>query len=330
MSAFFPRSPSYFWGPIPWMIEIAALLSAAVQHWADFAIIVVMLLLNAGVGFLAGIQGRHCDRRAEAALGAQGPGAARWALAGRARARTRARRRGSDPARQHRSGRRSPRRGRLSERRSVRLDRRVAAGREESRRCGLFGLGRQARRDEGGGDRDRHGAPISARPRALCRAPEPSRTFSARSCASAISSSSARSALSALILTVALFRGDPLVETLLFALILTVAAIPVALPAVLSVTMAVGAEHLARLKAIVSRLVAIEELAGHRRAVRRQDRYADAEQAHARRAGGDRAPTYAMICSWPQRSPRGTKAPMRSTRRSSTRLGSSDALWTRL
>lgn len=36
--------------------------------------------------------------------------------------------------------------------------------------------------------------------------------------------------LVALILLVALFRGDPLVETLLFALILTVAAIPVALP----------------------------------------------------------------------------------------------------
>ena len=61
---------------------------------------------------------------------------------------------------------------------------------------------------------------------------------------------------------VALGRGDPLIETVLFALILTVAAIPVALPAVLSVTMAVGAEKLARLKAIVSRLVAIEELAG--------------------------------------------------------------------
>ena len=68
--------------------------------------------------------------------------------------------------------------------------------------------------------------------------------------------------LVALILTVALFRGDPLVETLLFALILTVAAIPVALPAVLSVTMAVGASVLARMKAIVSRLVAIEEMAG--------------------------------------------------------------------
>jgi H+-transporting ATPase len=69
-------------------------------------------------------------------------------------------------------------------------------------------------------------------------------------------------ALVGLILVVALFRESPLVETLLFALILTVAAIPVALPAVLSVTMAVGASKLAAIKAIVSRLVSIEEMAG--------------------------------------------------------------------
>ena len=61
---------------------------------------------------------------------------------------------------------------------------------------------------------------------------------------------------------VALFRGNGLIETLLFALILTVAAIPVALPAVLSITMAVGASRLAAMKAIVSRLVSIEEMAG--------------------------------------------------------------------
>ena len=60
----------------------------------------------------------------------------------------------------------------------------------------------------------------------------------------------------------ALFRHDPFLETLQFALILTVASIPVALPAVLSVTMAIGAERLAKFKAIVSRLVAIEEMAG--------------------------------------------------------------------
>jgi H+-transporting ATPase len=47
-----------------------------------------------------------------------------------------------------------------------------------------------------------------------------------------------------------------------FALVLTVAAIPVAMPTVLSVTMAVGARLLAKRQAIVSKLVAIEELAG--------------------------------------------------------------------
>ena len=69
-------------------------------------------------------------------------------------------------------------------------------------------------------------------------------------------------ALVLLILAVALFRGDSMVTTLQFALVLTVAAIPVAMPTVLSVTMAVGARILAQGQAIVSRLVAIEELAG--------------------------------------------------------------------
>ncbi len=42
------RLLSYFWGPIPWMIEIAAVLSALVQHWDDFWIIVALLVFNAG------------------------------------------------------------------------------------------------------------------------------------------------------------------------------------------------------------------------------------------------------------------------------------------
>jgi H+-transporting ATPase len=53
-----------------------------------------------------------------------------------------------------------------------------------------------------------------------------------------------------------------MITTLQFALVLTVAAVPVAMPAVLSVTMAVGARTLARKKAIVTRLAAMEELAG--------------------------------------------------------------------
>jgi magnesium-transporting ATPase (P-type) len=45
------RLLSYFWGPIPWMIEAAALLSALVRHWPDLVIIFTLLLVNAAVGF---------------------------------------------------------------------------------------------------------------------------------------------------------------------------------------------------------------------------------------------------------------------------------------
>ena len=76
-------------------------------------------------------------------------------------------------------------------------------------------------------------------------------------------------ALVAVIITAGIIRGEPMLyakppqdPVLLFALILTVAAIPVAMPTVLSVTMAVGARLLAKKEAIVSKLVAIEELAG--------------------------------------------------------------------
>jgi H+-transporting ATPase len=69
-------------------------------------------------------------------------------------------------------------------------------------------------------------------------------------------------ALVVLILAVALFRGDKVLTTLEFCLVLLVAAIPVAMPTVLSVTMAVGARLLAKKEAIVTRLSAIEELAG--------------------------------------------------------------------
>jgi H+-transporting ATPase len=69
-------------------------------------------------------------------------------------------------------------------------------------------------------------------------------------------------ALVVLILIVALFRGDKVLTTLEFCLVLLVAAIPVAMPTVLSVTMAVGARLLAKKEAIVTRLSAIEELAG--------------------------------------------------------------------
>jgi H+-transporting ATPase len=45
------RLLGYFKGPIPIMIEIAAILSLAVHHYADFIIIMVLLLMNVVVSF---------------------------------------------------------------------------------------------------------------------------------------------------------------------------------------------------------------------------------------------------------------------------------------
>jgi len=64
-----------------------------------------------------------------------------------------------------------------------------------------------------------------------------------------------------LVITVELLRGHNIFSIIQFALVLTIAGVPVALPAVLSVTMAIGAIALAKKEAIVSKLVAIEEMA---------------------------------------------------------------------
>src|SRR5580658_10734230 len=48
---FFLKFLGYFWGPIPWMIEIAVILSGAVGHWPDFFIILLLLVANGVVGY---------------------------------------------------------------------------------------------------------------------------------------------------------------------------------------------------------------------------------------------------------------------------------------
>ena len=41
----------FFWGPIPWMIEIALIISLLIQHWEEFTVILILLLINGCVGF---------------------------------------------------------------------------------------------------------------------------------------------------------------------------------------------------------------------------------------------------------------------------------------
>ena len=42
---------SFFWGPIPWLIESSAILSAAARRWEVSGIILILLLVDAYLGF---------------------------------------------------------------------------------------------------------------------------------------------------------------------------------------------------------------------------------------------------------------------------------------
>lgn len=70
------------------------------------------------------------------------------------------------------------------------------------------------------------------------------------------------SILAVIILITVTVRGSNFLESLSFCVVLMVASIPIAMQVVCATTMAVGAHALAKKRAIVSRLSAIEELAG--------------------------------------------------------------------
>jgi len=53
----------YFWGPLPWLIEVACIVSIIVKDWIDFGIILALLFVNACIGFFE-------EAKAESALDA--------------------------------------------------------------------------------------------------------------------------------------------------------------------------------------------------------------------------------------------------------------------
>ena len=252
---------SYFWGPIPWMIEVAVILSGVVRHWPDFFIILLLLLANAVVGFWEEHEAGNAIEalKAKLAIKARVKRDGKWV---------------TPPARELVPG--DVIRLRLGD--IVPADARLLDGDEvEVDQSALTGESLPATRKSGeavfSGSIIRRGE-IGA----LVYATGVNTYFgkTAQLVQEAHSVSHFQKAvlkignyliilavaLVAVIIGFAVFRGDQILTTLQFALVLTVAAIPVAMPTVLSVTMAVGARLLARKKAIVSKLVAIEELAG--------------------------------------------------------------------
>ncbi len=252
---------SYFWGPIPWMIEIAAILSGVVRHWEDFAIILVLLLMNAGVGFWEEFQAGNAIAalKAKLALRANVKRDGAWTSIF-------ARELVPGDLMRVGIGEIIPADARLLEGDPIEVDQSALTGESlpvERKSGDAVYSGSIVKQGEaealvyGTGAKTYFGKTarlvetahtVSHFQRAVLKIGDFLIVIAL--------------ALVILILIVALFRGDPMLTTLQFALVLTVAAVPVAMPAVLSVTMAVGARKLAEKQAIVTHLAAMEELAG--------------------------------------------------------------------
>ncbi|WP_455371316.1 HAD-IC family P-type ATPase, partial [Petrachloros mirabilis] len=252
---------TYFWGPIPWMIEAAAVLSALVRDWTDFVIIIVLLVTNSVVGFWEEYQAGNAIAALKARLALQ----------------ARVRRDGSWrtlPARELvpgdlirlRIGDIVPADATLSIDDPLEIDQSALTGESlpvTRKRGDVIYSGSIIRQGEsdavvsGTGQETYFGktARLVGETQVISHFQRAVLKIGDYLIVIAIG-------LVMLILTVALFRHDPMLTTLKFALVLTVASIPVAMPTVLSVTLAVGARQLARKQTIVSRLAAIEELAG--------------------------------------------------------------------
>ncbi len=252
---------SYFWGPIPWMIEAAVILSAIVRHWADFWIILVLLLMNAVVGFWEEYQAGNAIEalKKKLALEAKVRRDGKWKN-------ITARELVPGDIIRLRLGDIIPADAKLLDGDPIEVDQSTLTG--ES-----LPVERKKEDDVYSGSIVNQGE-IEAVVYATG-----SKTYfgkTAQMVEGAKGASHFQKAvlkigdyliilavtLVALILVTALFRKESMLTTLRFALVLTVAAIPVAMPTVLSVTMAVGARLLAARQAIVRRLASIEELAG--------------------------------------------------------------------
>jgi H+-transporting ATPase len=251
---------SHFWAPIPWMIEVALVLTALTARWADFGIIAALLALNGVVGFWE----EHQAANAIAAL--------KQRLAKRARVRRDGEWRTLPAERIVPGDLLVVERGDV-----IPADGRIAAGTAEADESVLTGESLPVEKGEGEGVYSgtvvSRGAP-SVRVQATGAATEFGRT--AELTAERGPESHFQAAIFSIgryliaialclvgaIVAVSLLRGTGVATTLEFALVVTIASIPVALPAVLSVTMAVGARYLARREAVVSHLPAVEEMSG--------------------------------------------------------------------
>jgi H+-transporting ATPase len=252
---------TYFWGPIPWMIEAAVILSAVARHWPDFAIILLLLMANAVVGFWEEHQAGNAIAalKAKLAIKARVKRDGKWTT-------PEARELVPGDVIRVRLGDIVPADARLLEGDPIEVDQSALTGESlpaERKPGDAVFSGSIIRQGEIGAMVYATGAnTYFGKTAQLVQEAHTVSHFQRAVLKIGNYLIILAAAMVTVIIAVALFRGDPMLTTLQFALVLTVAAIPVAMPTVLSVTMAVGARLLAKKEAIVTRLAAIEELAG--------------------------------------------------------------------
>lgn len=253
-----------FWGPIPWMIEIAAILSAFAKRWEDFAVIMLLLFVNSGVDY-------YQEAKALNAINVLKQKLARIALVLREGIWK------EIPARELVPGD------------IIKLK----LGNVCPADAKLIGGGGYLSVDQSALTGESLPVELSQQDTIYANAIVKQGEMVAEVTQTGLSTyfgktvslvvqaaSEEKSHFQRMVITVGnflialtvvmiiviiafgIYRHEPVLELLVFALVLMISAIPVAMPAVLTVTMAVGASVLSKKEAIVSRLAAIEELAG--------------------------------------------------------------------
>jgi len=253
-----------FWGPIPWMIEVAVILSAVAKRWEDFSVILLMLLINAFVDFFQ-------ESKALSAISVLKKKLARKALV-------------------LRDGKWQS----IDAKEIVPEDViKIKIGDVVPADCKLLGGGDFLQVDQSALTGESLPVNKQAGEDLYANAIIKQGEMIAKVTATALNTYFGKTVgliakaeknehghfqkmvikvgdflilvtlvLIAVIIYHGVSRHEPILNLLIFALILTIAAIPVAMPAVLTVTMALGARVLATKQAIVTKLSAIEEAAG--------------------------------------------------------------------
>lgn len=251
---------SYMWGPMPWMIEAAAILSAVLQHWVDFALIVTLLIVNAVIGFVEEYKAENVIEllKKRMALKARVLRDGKWRVI---------------DARELVPG--DVIRLRIGD--IVPADAVIVRGKylmvDES---ALTGESEPVEKTEG--DKVYSGSVVKRGEVDAVVVATGESTYFGKT-VEIVKGIKEKTQLQRLVIRIgdflivlagflilaiivdAIFSHQPMVETIRFSLVLLISAIPVAMPAVLSVIMARGALDLAHKQALVTKLASIEELA---------------------------------------------------------------------